>query len=206
MAFRTLAEAAGALKRQSRWRDGPVPALFLMTDSVRLPDPRPVACRLPRGSGIVVRHYDDPGRERLACDLVTLGRARKLTILVAGDWRLARRTGADGVHLPEYLSGRAAQARHAGDGATGWIVTAAVHSARAAWKASEAGANAVFLSPVFPTKSHPQAEALGPLRFARIASGLPRPVIALGGITAKSAPRLIGSGAAGIAAIGGLAD
>jgi thiamine-phosphate pyrophosphorylase len=62
----------------------------------------------------------------------------------------------------------------------------------------------LFLSPLFPTQSHPGAPALGPLRWAALARGLPAPCLALGGIT----PARLGAippRAAGVAAIGGLA-
>jgi len=62
----------------------------------------------------------------------------------------------------------------------------------------------LFLSPLFPTQSHPGAPTLGALRWAALARGLPAPCMALGGITPArrgAVPRC----AAGVAAIGGLA-
>lgn len=46
------------------------------------------------------------------------------------------------------------------------------------------GADAVFVSPVFATRSHPGAEVLGVQGAERIARGLRVPVIALGGMDA----------------------
>ena len=64
--------------------------------------------------------------------------------------------------------------------------------------------DAVLLSPVFATRSHPGAPTIGPLRFARWVRESPIPVYALGGIDVPGARRLRHSGAAGFAAIGGL--
>ena len=86
----------------------------------------------------------------------------------------------------------------------GWIVTSAAHSPRAVRSAAALGVDAVLLSPVFATRSHPGAPTIGPMRFARWVSESPIPVYALGGIDARSGRRLRGSGAAGFAAIGGL--
>jgi thiamine-phosphate pyrophosphorylase len=72
--------------------------------------------------------------------------------------------------------------------------------------AARAGADAVLLSPVFPTESHPGARALGSLLFARWARRSPLPVYALGGISAVTIGRITGSGAVGVATVGGLRE
>ena len=51
-------------------------------------------------------------------------------------------------------------------------------------------ADAVLLSPAFPTRSHPDAPTLGPSRFRLLAAHARMPVIALGGMTAGTARRL----------------
>jgi thiamine-phosphate pyrophosphorylase len=212
----SLAELARRLKppaRQSlafhgweppRGRQTPgvrLPALILMTDAVRLPDPTAAMADLPRGAVVILRHPDDKERRRLARRLAAPCRRLKLRLLIAGDTRLA--AGAGGLHLSE------AMLRHGGRGwhllrRPGWLVTAAAHSPWAIRAAVHAGVDAVLLSPVFPTASHPGAAALGPLKFARLARQSPIPVYALGGVTTATAPRLAGSGGAGFAAIGGL--
>jgi thiamine-phosphate pyrophosphorylase len=63
--------------------------------------------------------------------------------------------------------------------------------------------DAIFLSPVFTTESHPGRGALTPARSNAIAQDIAVPVYALGGITGRNAPLL--HGFAGIAAIGALA-
>ena len=47
-----------------------------------------------------------------------------------------------------------------------------------------------LLSPVFPTRSHSGARALGPVRFRLLAARAAMPVIALGGLNPRAASRL----------------
>lgn len=204
----TLSDLARALNllRAPRVRacGARLPRLILMTDPKRTPDPIAAAAALPRGSAVILRHYGESGREALARALVRFGRKRCIRILIAGDTRLALRVGADGVHLPEYAA-RRASASWTPCRRPGWIVTAAAHSWGAVLRAKRAAVDAVLLSPVFPTASHPKARPLGVMAFAKMARRSPRPVYALGGMTPARAKRLAGSRAIGIAGIRGLA-
>lgn len=193
----TLAEAAAGLKRAA---GSPLPALVLMTDSARLADPLPAARALPAGSAVILRHYGTPDREALARRLAALARRRGLRLLVGADPALARRVGAAGVHLPARAAARARSVRWRAE----WLVTVAAHAPAALGKAAAAGADAALLSPVFATASHPGARPLGPHRFAALARASALPVYALGGIAPARTRFLQGSGAVGIAAIGGL--
>ena len=67
---------------------------------------------------------------------------------------------------------------------------ATAHSLREIGDANRLGADAVLLSPVFPTRSHPGARTLGPLRFRLLAAHAAMPVIALGGMDQALAGRL----------------
>lgn len=205
----TIAKAARALKRGAADRfpgAARLPALLLMTDSARLADPLAVLDRLPRGAGVVLRHYADgeaaarSARERLAHELARACRRRGLVLLVAGDRRLACAIGADGLHLPEW------QLRREPGRVTrpwpGFLVTAACHSAIALHRAARTGADAALLAPVFQSRSHPGAPCIGALRFARLVRTSRIPVYALGGMEAGTARRIRASGAAGIAGIG----
>ncbi len=179
-----------------------LPGTILLTDTTRLPDPLRAAAALPRGSAIILRHYDDPEREAMARALLAICRRRSLKLLVAGDWRLAWKLGAHGVHLPEWQLQNPPPRRRT----PGWLVTAAAHSPRALSQAARLGADAALLSPVFATVSHPGAANLGALGLARAARWAPLPIYALGGVNTTNAGRLGPTGIAGIAAISGLAD
>lgn len=196
-----LARAAARLNARSA-HAARLPSLILMTDDLRLADPLPVARALPRGSLIILRAHEAARRAALATALQRIAKERDLFLLVADDPALAARVGADGLHLPER---RMREACHWRARFPRWIITCAVHNERALLTAAHARADAVLLSPVFATKSHEGAPALGAIRFRALVRAAMIPVYALGGIDAKTALRLDGSGAAGIAAIGALA-
>ena len=174
-----------------------IPPLALMTDDERLPDPLAAARALPPGSMVVVRAREAGRRNVLAFAVMKIARARKLTVLIAGDAALARACGAHGVHLPEARSGEAAALR----ARSGLLITVAAHSFSTLRRAKDV--DAVFLSPVFPTASHPGRAALGAVRANLMARQAKVPVYALGGIGARNAGLL--SAFLGIAAIGALA-
>jgi len=107
-------------------------------------------------------------------------------VVVAGTMAAARRLGADGAYGPAGALG--------GGGAGLRLVT--VHSLREIGRARRA--DAVLLSPVFPTRSHPAGSPLGPVRFRLLAAHAAVPVIALGGMSAKRARQLNAAHWAGI--------
>ncbi|MBD0272951.1 MAG: thiamine phosphate synthase, partial [Acetobacteraceae bacterium] len=91
-------------------------------------------------------------------------------------------------------------------GRPGPLLTAAAHGRAGLARGRRLDADAVLLSPVFPTASHPGAPALGPWRWAALARRAGRrPVVALGGLDALTARRLPRALAAGLASIGALA-
>ena len=184
-------------RRYNSRHGGGLPALILIVDSARLADPLAAAARLPAGSAVLLRDYDAPGRTRLAKSLARTCRRRRLVLLIGADARLAASLGA-GLHLPQGLVALARCRRG--------LVTAAAHDRTAILRAARAGAAACLVSPVFLTASNPGAPALGAVRFARLVREAPIPVFALGGIDDRTAARLRGSGACGIAALGSLAD
>jgi len=191
-----LARAAARLNRGGR-----LPALVLMTDDERLPDPLAAAARLPRGSLVVVRARQSSHRAKLARALAPIAKARRLTLIIANDVALATRVRAQGLHLSEANARAAAHWRAL---RPHWLITAAVHSLEACAAAKRAGADAVFLAPVFQTSSHPNRPGLGALRARVIARQARLPVYALGGIDARRAIQLSHAPFAGLAAIGAL--
>lgn len=145
-----------------------LPRRWLMTDP-RMGDALWEAlAAMPRGSGVILRHYGLPGEERRAlfARIRSIARRQGFILVTAGPERLGR--GAAGSH------GR----HHA-------ALTAPVHSRREAIAAIRAGAALLFVSPVHPTRSHPGARALGPVRLGLMTRGLRVPVIALGGMAER---------------------
>ncbi|HWA03687.1 MAG TPA: thiamine phosphate synthase [Rhizomicrobium sp.] len=190
-----LARAAGRLA------GGALPPLVLMTDAERLADPASAARALPRGSMVVARARDSERLRLLARTLLDVSRARGLAILLAGDPELAARLGAGGAHLPESRAGEAAYWRARFPALT---ITCAAHSLRALMRAALLPVDAVLLSPVFASASHPGRAPLSAARASLIARSLPPAVYALGGIDARSVLRLAPGAFAGVAAVGAL--
>ena len=160
------------------------PSLWLMTDE-RIADLAAAVLRLPRGSGIVFRHYatSSPERRRLFARILRMARARGLLLVRAGREPMRGEMGVHG-------AGRMGRA-----GLRTWPA----HDRAEAAAGRRAKADLLFVSPVFATRSHPGAPSLGPLRATRIGAGLGVPLIALGGMDAHRFRRL--RGFAGWAAI-----
>ena len=168
-----------------------MPPLWVFTDRDRLPDPRGVLARLPKGLGGVVFRADGAGAATLAASVARLCRQRRLAMVVAGNPRMAAKLRV-GQHLSRGRGGMVAS--------RAWR-TASAHGRREMARAGFAGVDGVFLSPVFPTASHPGAAALGPVRWAARARGAKGAVLALGGVTAATVRRLPRS-CAGIGVVG----
>ncbi|HZZ34812.1 MAG TPA: thiamine phosphate synthase [Caulobacteraceae bacterium] len=179
----------------------PLPPLLFFTDPARTPDAAAVIARLPRGSAVVFRAFGRADQLAQAPVLAALARRRGIAFLVGADIALAMALRADGVHLPQRLAARARVARSL---RPGWIVTVAAHSLPALRVARQVHADAAVLSPVFASASPSAGAPLGVVRFAGGVRAAGIPVYGLGGINAKTARRLLGSGAIGLAAIEGL--
>ncbi|RVT44040.1 thiamine phosphate synthase [Sphingobium algorifonticola] len=176
-----------------------LPTLWLMTDP-RIAESALIRAlyRLPRGAGVIFRHQGwPPDRRRALFDIVRgVTRRRALCLLLAGEARVARAWGADGWHGRH---GAAPGVRR------GLLHSAPVHDVPQIRSAERSGAQLLLLSPIFPTRSHPGAPVLGRVRFAMLLRRARRPVIALGGMTARRWRSLRAVGATGWAAIDALA-
>ena len=137
----------------------------------------PALARLPKGSGLLFRHYGLAKAERRALFKAAraIARKRRVVVLLAGSVRevsTMKRTS---------------------------LKTASVHTVRELIAADRARADLIFVSPVFPTRSHPGERTLGRSGFATLARRAKVPVIALGGMNARRARTLKGAyGWAGI--------
>jgi len=166
----------------------PLPRLWLMTDERLGAGLADAVARLPDGAGVVFRHYSLAAADRRRL-FDRVRSAHPGLLLLAGGAAEAQAWGADGSH-----------GRGRGDG----LRTAPAHDLAGIRAAETAGARLIFLSPVFPTRSHPGRETLGPERFAALARQASLPVIALGGMDEARAKALSGAyGWAGIDAWSG---
>jgi len=90
---------------------------------------------------------------------------------------------------------------HKGDLTVGVRYIAACHDAVSLKQAQQIGCDAVFISPVKPTKTHPEATALGWERFSDLAQNSQIPVFALGGVHPDDLATAQQHGAYGLAGI-----
>lgn len=164
-------------------RENPLPRLWLLSDERNDAELEAALAKLPRGNGFIYRHYHLPPQERFAryWQLSRIARARGHTIILADSALTAREWRADGIYgAPLTFTPRRADL----------LQLATAHSMREIAQAARVGADAVLLSPVYPTRSHPDGAVLGPVRFRMLARRAPMPVIALGGMDAHGAQRL----------------
>jgi thiamine-phosphate pyrophosphorylase len=169
-----------------------------------------VGAALPKGAFAVQlrdKHRPRTSLRAFAAELLREARAVGARLIVNGDPTVAREVGADGVHL-----GRAAPSvaeARAIAGTCAWISVAA-HSDEDVRRAADEGADAVLVSPVFPSRSpsgHGDVKAPRGLDAMRSARSIAPPrlaLYALGGITAENASLCASAGADGVALIRGL--
>ena len=165
----------------------PIPTQWLMTDERMGQELWHAIAMLPPGAGIVFRHHATarPERRVLFAQVTRAARRRRLVLVRGGPERLGREGG---------IHGRGRPVRNG-------IRTWAAHSRTEAIAGKRLGADALFVSPVFSTRSHPGAAALGVRRAVAVARGLGIPVIALGGRDSARFRRLQRLGFHGWAAI-----
>ena len=158
----------------------PLPKIWLMTDERQGDALFDALARLPRGAGVIFRHHATPPAERrpLFEQVRRIAKRKGLLLILAGTPRDAIGWHADGNH------GRSPHRAR--------IRTAPAHNALELIAAERAGADLILLSPVFATRSHPGKQGLGRVRFNALAQVTKRPIIALGGMTAKRARSLNG--------------
>lgn len=165
---------ARAVKSRRRATRLGLPPLWLFTDPARMPDLSATVRNLPKGlCGVVFRHDAWPARATLARQIARICRDRRLALSIAGTR----------IMIPG-----AARHLRAARGPKSAPYTASAHDRADLVRAR--GAIAVFLSPIFPTGSHPNARPLGLLRWTAMARHPHAPVLALGGVNARTARKL----------------
>lgn len=156
-----------------------LPDLWLVSDARNDAALERVLAHLPRGSGLVFRHYHlgEPERRARYERLRRVARRRGHWVVLSGSACAARRWRADGAYGPAGSLARGPRTLR--------LVPA--HSLREIGRAGGIRADAVLLSPVFATRSHPGGRNLGAVRFRLLAAKATVPVVALGGMNAARA-------------------
>jgi thiamine-phosphate pyrophosphorylase len=176
--------------------------LYLVTDRHMVPDPvsavRAALSGLPPGVAAVQLREKDLSAAallELACRLLPICKAAAAPLLVNDRLDVARAALADGVHLPS-RGLPVAQARALLG--PGRIVGISCHAPGEIAAAHRDGADFALFGPVWDS---PGKTARGVAALAEAVRASPLPVLAIGGVTAETAPRAMEAGAAGVACI-----
>jgi 8-oxo-dGTP diphosphatase len=150
-----------------------------------------VVLRLPRMEPCLLRETAAIALKRC--------RAAGVTVLGHADVSMTLDLGLDGVHLPAHrMAGYTSRPLPAPS-----LITAACHDARELVGAVKLGCDAVLLSPVAPTPTHPAAKVIGWDGFERLARRSPLPAYALGGVGPRDFDQALARGGFGVAGIRG---
>lgn len=125
--------------------------------------------------------------------LIVLAKPYAASVLLNSDWSLAEELKVDGVHL------NSGQLMSLESRPVGMLCGAACHNAAELMQAAKLELDYVTLSPVLPTLSHPDAQALGWEAFSDLLEDYPLPVYALGGMQPDNLATARACGAHGIA-------
>ncbi|MEY4953088.1 MAG: Regulatory protein TenI, partial [Pseudomonadota bacterium] len=139
----------------------PLPAIWLISDARNDAVLEAALASLPDHSGFVFRHYHLKEKARRARydELLSLCRDAGHLMVLSGDADAALAWGADGVYGPAGKLGAGPEL----------LRLATVHDAKEVTSANRAQVDGMFLSPVFPTRSHPGGVSLGIDEFHAIA-------------------------------------
>lgn len=160
-------------------------------------DAGPVAAFQLRLKGL-----DDHAIARLAAPLQTICADRDVAFIINDSIALAKRLGADGVHLGQD-DGDPREAREI-LGREAQIGVTCHNSRHLAMEAGEAGADYVAFGAFFPTSTKDVAHRADPAILSWWSVVSPIPCVAIGGITVETAPALAQAGADFIAVSGAI--
>ncbi|WP_168452911.1 thiamine phosphate synthase [Sphingopyxis microcysteis] len=149
-----------------------------------------------------VKGLDQHEAARLAEPLQAICAARDVAFIVNDDVALAKRLGADGVHLGQGDGDPKAARRELGPSAQIGITCHA--SRHLAMEAGEAGADYVAFGAFFPTTTKTVEHHADPAILEWWQSMFELPCVAIGGITVQNARELVDAGADFLAVSGGV--
>ena len=166
--------------------------------------PRQVELALQGGTTMVQfreKHLQGAEKEALARELLDLCRSHGVPLIINDDAELAKKVGADGVHVGQSDLAAQEARRILGPQAIIGVTARTVEQARAA---QAAGADYLGSGAVFGTSSKSDARPLSREELRAICAAVTIPVVAIGGIHAGNVLALCGCGQAGVAVIGGI--
>lgn len=135
---------------------------------------------------------------KIAAELVPICHRHGVKLIVNDDWKAARISGADGVHVGlEDTS--VAEIRANTD--TAFIIGATAKTVEQARKAANQGASYIGVGAVFPSPTKKNAIRITPDELREICRSVKIPAVAIGGITKENMWELRGCGNSGIAVV-----
>jgi thiamine-phosphate pyrophosphorylase len=184
----------------------PSPPLLLVTDRRQARQALDVIVAAAVGAGcrwISVREKDLPEDEQvlLARRLLPMTRKAGAWLLVHGEAALAQRAGVDGVHLRAGADSTVARALLGPEK----LIGVSIHTVIDAEAIDPSSVDYALAGPAFETASKPgYGPEIGRKGLAEIVGAARVPVLAIGGINAGRIAELVTTGAAGVAAMGGV--
>lgn len=185
----------------------PFSGIYAITDSaLKGDDIASQVARAIEGGARVVQYRDKSTdnslREQEARAILGTCRARGVPLLINDDIELAKRIGADGVHLGREDGALADARERLGSGAI--IGVSCYNQLALAQDAEAAGADYVAFGRFFSSQSKPLAVQADPQLLQQASRTLRCPVVAIGGISTDNGARLIQAGADMLAVIRGI--
>lgn len=161
---------------------------------------------LPKKSAIIIREYHlkEEEREMLARKIITLAKPLGVKVLIGKNLQLAQKVRADGVHFSDYDTLPIFNIKRF---AKRFIVSFSCHGLTSILKAQKLQFDIIFISPIFPTTSHPNATTIGLRKLTEITLKTKRQpyyhssFYALGGINLHNISSIRKSGLHGFGAI-----
>lgn len=144
------------------------------------------------------KHATPEEREALAREAQELCEQAGIPFLIDDDVELARRIGADGVHIGQEDQPCKDVRASLGEDA---IIGVTAKTLEQALAAEAAGADYLGVGAVFPTSTKQDTWTIDHDVLREICERVTIPVVAIGGITAENAGELAGTGVAGVAVV-----
>jgi thiamine-phosphate pyrophosphorylase len=174
------------------------------TDRHQVSDLKKIIENLPKNSAVIFREYDLRicEREKMALKLLDIARLNRIKFFVGKDFHLAKKISADGVHFSDFDQIPFGLIKN-----SNLKLSYVCHSFRSFLKAQKIRPNMVFISPIFPTKTHQKTifgtRSLGIKFLAKIIAKNPNnlAIYALGGVNSQNILSLKKLGLSGFGAI-----
>jgi thiamine-phosphate pyrophosphorylase len=151
-----------------------LPKAWFMTDP-RCEDPVCTVRNLPLDCGVIIRHYEHPDRPQLISEIMKNAKETKRRVLIAGSPDIAKDRGAAGVHWPRWANIKPIPSP--------LLSVHAVHNEAELERAHAHKADAIIISPLFPTQSHQGRNSLGIEKLEELLNKTSLPAYVMGGIT-----------------------